>query len=196
MRASTPTDRYWSAHMSQDAPKSTSGPRSHWLTAGIMAAVAALVAACKSAPETPPQPPQDSRMPGGDAPPAVKGPAPAAAGSARVSAAGTPRAYRQDAATHLYGLNAERVFKGKLPPMLYAIGVLEVEVDRTGRVTRLHWLRAPRHAPEVIAEIERTVRAAAPFPAPSRMGKVTYTDTWLWDKSGRFQLDTLTEGQL
>jgi hypothetical protein len=27
-------------------------------------------------------------------------------------------------------------------------------------------------------------------------GKVTYTDTWLWDKSGRFQLDTLTEGQL
>jgi len=27
------------------------------------------------------------------------------------------------------------------------------------------------------------------------MGKVTYTDTWLWDKSGHFQLDTLTEGQ-
>ena len=41
----------------------------------------------------------------------------------------------------------------------------------------------------------RTVRAAAPFPAPARMGRVTYTDTWLWDRSGRFQLDTLTEGQ-
>jgi hypothetical protein len=40
------------------------------------------------------------------------------------------------------------------------------------------------------------VRAAAPFPAPKRMGRVVYTDTWLWDKSGRFQLDTLTEGQL
>jgi len=25
---------------------------------------------------------------------------------------------------------------------------------------------------------------------------VVYTDVWLWDKSGRFQLDTLTEGQL
>jgi hypothetical protein len=25
---------------------------------------------------------------------------------------------------------------------------------------------------------------------------VVYTDTWLWHKSGRFQLDTLTEGQL
>ena len=31
--------------------------------------------------------------------------------------------------------------------------------------------------------------------APTRKGKVTYTDTWLWDKSGHFQLDTLTEGQ-
>ena len=135
-------------------------------------------------------------MSGGEPPSAVKGPVPGTAGSARASAAATPRAYRQDAATHLYGLNANRIFKGKLPPMLYAIGVLEIDVDRAGRVTRLHWLRAPRHAPEVMAEIERTVRAAAPFPAPTRMGKVTYTDTWLWDSSGHFQLDTLTEGQL
>jgi hypothetical protein len=46
-----------------------------------------------------------------------------------------------------------------------------------------------------MADIERIVRAAAPFPAPARMGRVTWTDVWLWDKSGRFQLDTLTEGQ-
>lgn len=174
--------------------RSSSSHRSHWLLAGLMAAVASLVASCKSAPE-PPAPAQDSTMPSPDAP-SVKGPVPAAAGSARASAASTPRAYRQDAATHLYGLNKERVFKGKLPPLLYAIGVLEVDIDRTGKITRLHWMRAPKHAPEVVAEIERTVRAAGPFPAPTRMGKVTYTDTWLWDKSGQFQLDTLTEGQL
>jgi outer membrane biosynthesis protein TonB len=158
-----------------------------------MAAVASLVAACKSAPE-PPAPAQDSTMPSPDTA-SVKGPVPAVAGSARASAASTARAYREDAATHLYGLNAQRVYKGKLPPMLYAIGVLEVDIDRAGKVTRLRWMRAPKHAPEVVAEIERTVRAAAPFPAPTRMGKVTYTDTWLWDKSGHFQLDTLTEGQ-
>jgi len=98
--------------------------------------------------------------------------------------------------THIYGINAERVFQGPLPPLLYAIGVLEVEVDGQGRVTGTHWLRPPKHAPEVIAEIERTVHQAAPFPTPVRLGRVTYTDTWLWDKSGRFQLDTLTEGQL
>jgi hypothetical protein len=75
------------------------------------------------------------------------------------------------------------------------VGVLRVDVDRRGQVTGIDWMRAPKHAPEVMAEIERTVRQAAPFPAPVKMGRVTYTDTWLWHKSGRFQLDTLTEGQ-
>jgi hypothetical protein len=56
-------------------------------------------------------------------------------------------------------------------------------------------MRAPAHAPEVMAEIERTVRQAAPYPVAVNLGHVTYTDTWLWHKSGRFQLDTLTEGQ-
>ena len=79
--------------------------------------------------------------------------------------------------------------------MLYAVGVLNVDLDNRGQVSRLDWMRAPKHAPEVIADIERMVRAAAPFPAPARMGRVTWTDVWLWDKSGRFQLDTLTEGQ-
>lgn len=115
--------------------------------------------------------------------------------AARTSNATNPRAYRADAASHLYGLNQERIYKGRMPPLLYAVGVLQVEVDGRGNVRDLHWMRAPRHAPEVVAEIERTVRAAAPFPAPARMGKVVYTDTWLWHKSGRFQLDTLTEGQ-
>ncbi len=123
------------------------------------------------------------------------GPIPSTQGSARSSAATTPKGYREDGATHLYGLNAERIFKGRMPPLLYAIGVLNVEIDRVGRVTRLDWMRAPKHAPEVVAEIERTVRSASPFPAPARMGKVVYTDTWLWHKSGQFQLDTLTEGQ-
>lgn len=79
--------------------------------------------------------------------------------------------------------------------MLHAVGVLDVDLDRQGQIKRLHWRRAPRHAPEVMAEIERTVRAAAPFPVALRLGALTYTDVWLWHKSGRFQLDTLTEGQ-
>ena len=114
----------------------------------------------------------------------------------RVASAGTPLAYRQYGAQHLYGLHRDRIFKGKMPPLLYAVGVLNVTIDNRGAVRQLEWLREPKHAPEVVAEIERIVRSAAPFPAPVRMGGVIYTDVWLWDKSGRFQLDTLTEGQL
>ncbi len=165
----------------------------HVLTAGF-----ALLAGCTSAPQ-PPQPVAPTPQPADTAPTAQEQPAEQVAAltpyRSSPSQAPTPRAYRADAATHLYGLNKERIYKGRLPPLLYAIGVLQVEVDRNGQVTGLSWMRAPKHAPEVVAEIERTVRAAAPFPVPARMGKVVYTDTWLWHKSGRFQLDTLTEGQ-
>ena len=163
-----------------------SPPSRFWLLRILSTAVAAVVSACTSGPAL--RPPQPDAA-------GITGPVSSARGSARNSAAASPRAYRQDGATHLYGLNAERIYKGRMPPLLYAIGVLNVEIDRTGRVRRLDWLRAPRHAPEVIAEIERTVRDASPFPVPVRLGKVTYTDTWLWNKDGKFQLDTLTEGQ-
>lgn len=105
------------------------------------------------------------------------------------------RAYRQDAARHLYAHNAARIYQGQLPPMLQAVGVLQVHLSAQGQVRSLEWMRAPRHVPHVVKEIERTVRAAAPFPVARKLGAVTYTDTWLWDHSGQFQLDTLTEGQ-
>jgi hypothetical protein len=155
--------------------------RRQWLRSATAAGVSALLAACTTQPPVATAPP----------PLTVAEPPPD-----KVSAAATPRDYRRDAAAHLYGQNSERIFKGRLPPLLYAVGVLQVEVNRRGQVTGISWMRAPKHAPEVMAEIERTVRQAAPFPAPVKMGRVTYTDTWLWHKSGRFQLDTLTEGQV
>lgn len=119
----------------------------------------------------------------------ASGPAP------RASNAATARDYRRDAARHIYEINRSRIYGGQLPPLLYAVGTLQVNLDAGGKVVSLHWMRAPKHAPEVITEIERAVLQAAPFPAATRLGPVTWTDTWLWDKSGRFQLDTLTEGQ-
>ena len=104
-------------------------------------------------------------------------------------------AYERKAANHLYQRYASRIYRGKLPAMLYAVGVLEISLSGSGQIQRLNWMRKPSHAPEVVREIERLVRAAAPFP-PTGVGSVSYTDTWLWDRSGRFQLDTLSEGQL
>jgi protein TonB len=153
--------------------------------------IALWLVGCSSPPPPPPQVPAAT----------VKAPAPVAKPMEPLkpqlpsSNARNPHEYRVDAAKHLYKLNGERIFKGRLPPILYAVGVLDVEVDKQGQVTRTYWVRAPGHAPEVMKEIEKTVRQAAPYPVPAHMHKVVYSDVWLWHKSGRFQLDTLTEGQ-
>ena len=157
----------------------------------LAAGMALFLAGCA----TPPLPPSPKPAPPA-APPAPVAIAPPLAPPTYISQAVTPRDYRRDAASHLYEQNLKRVYRGKMPPLLYAVGVLQVEVDNRGQVTSTSWMRPPLHAPEVMAEIERTVRLAAPYPAPVRMGRVTYTDTWLWHKSGLFQLDTLTEGQM
>jgi periplasmic protein TonB len=170
--------------------------------------VAALLAGCATPPSDPFKPPSDpkpvalptsssqqpdlapvvvaSSQPSVQQQPVINGP---------VSLAKTPKEYRRDAAKHLYGKNKDRVYRGRMPPLLYAVGTLHVGVNSAGMVDYVYWMRAPSHAPEVMAEIEKMVKAAAPYPASTELGGVVYTDTWLWDKSGRFQLDTLTEGQ-
>jgi periplasmic protein TonB len=111
------------------------------------------------------------------------------------SAARNARDYRKDAASHLYARHREHIYPGRLPPMLEAVGVLNVDIDRHGGVKSMQWMRAPRHVPHVMQKIEQMVKAAAPYPVPQYMNQVTYTDVWLWHQSGKFQLDTLTEGQ-
>ena len=178
----------------QDPSKTVNMLLQNLYRAGLWTAIASLVVGCSNPPPTAP-PPAATSTP--EKAPAVTPPAAATTGiSTRTSYAATPRDYRRDGAAHLYARNSQRIFAGKLPPLLYAVGVVQVDINASGAVTAIRWMRAPKHAPEVVAEIERAVRAAAPFPAPIKLGKVTYTDTWLWHKSGQFQLDTLTEGQL
>jgi protein TonB len=55
--------------------------------------------------------------------------------------------------------------------------------------------RVPSHAPEVPPMIAELIKATSPLPSPGKLGGHTYVDTWLWDKSGKFQLDSLTLGQ-
>lgn len=165
-------------------------PRWNTVCRAASLALLAVLGACSVSPPAPAPAPPPVPAP---IPVAIPDPEPQAS---HLSHAATPRDYRRDAASHLYSKNSQRIYTGKMPPLLYAVGVLQVDIDRLGHVTDIRWMRAPKHAPEVMADIERSVRAAAPYPAPVRMGRVTYTDTWLWHKSGRFQLDTLTEGQM
>ncbi|MFN3612332.1 hypothetical protein [Tepidimonas sp.] len=161
---------------------------------GGVALVTAVLAGCA----TPPPPQAEAPAPPATValPPPAPVPAPEPPFTGKVSLATNERDYRRDGAQHLYEHYGDRVFRGKLPPLIQAVGVMRLDIGPRGELRRFEWMRAPDHVPHVKAEIERLVRAAAPFPAPQRLGGVSYTDSWLWDKSGTFQLDTLTEGQL
>ena len=116
----------------------------------------------------------------------------AAAGAA--SEAETEQAYKLDAAKHLYASYPMRVFKGRLPPLLYGVMIVDTEIDAQGHILDVR-VRRPPAAPEVGPWVVAMIRKAGPFPAPAKLGKAVYTDIWLVHKSGNFQLDTLTEGQ-
>ena len=115
----------------------------------------------------------------------------------RLITAQTPavRAYRKTGARHIYKAYASRIYKGKIPPLVYAVVVVETDIDENGKVNNVIFSRVPSHAPEVPPMIAELIKATSPLPSPGKLGGHTYVDTWLWDKSGKFQLDSLTLGQ-
>ena len=115
----------------------------------------------------------------------------------RLITAQTPavKAWRKVAAQHIYKAYPKRIYKGKIPPLVYAVVVVETDLDANGKVVNVSFSRTPSHAPEVPPKIAELIRASSPFPSPGKLGAHTYVDTWLWDKSGNFQIDTLTLGQ-
>lgn len=115
----------------------------------------------------------------------------------RLITAQTPavRAYRKIGARHIYNAYAKRIYKGKIPPLVYAVVVVETDIDANGKVMNVTFSRTPSHAPEVAPMIAELIKATSPLPSPGKLGGHTYVDTWLWDKSGNFQIDSLTLGQ-
>lgn len=113
----------------------------------------------------------------------------------KVSMAADPRAYKVDAARHFYDEYRSRIFRGRLPPLIHAVVVVETTVDENGRASRVDLVRGPSHAPDVSAAVIQAIRRAQ-LPKPGRLaGNFKFTEIWLVTKDGRFQLDSLTEGQ-
>jgi hypothetical protein len=106
------------------------------------------------------------------------------------------REFRIDASRHLYKCFPMRIYRGKLPPLIYSVMMVEVELDETGNVAHIDTVRKPA-ADEVAPWVYAVIRRAAPFPAPARMpgAKARFKEIFLVDKSGLFQTDSLTEGQ-
>ncbi len=131
---------------------------------------------------------QFSAMPG----PALSEPPPP-------SAAADENSYRKDAARHVYASYPARVHKGKLPSMMYAVMITDTEIDTQGQVRAVKVVRPPAAATEVAPWVVNLIQRASPFPPPSAIagaGKTAvYREIWLVDKTGLFQVDSLTEGQ-
>lgn len=123
--------------------------------------------------------------------------APADAPVADTISSQTPavKAYRKNGAGAIYKKYPKRIYKGKIPPLVYAVVVVETHVDADGSVSKVTFSRTPSHAPEVPPMIADLIKGASPLPSPGNVGAHTYIETWLWDRSGQFQLDTLTLGQ-
>lgn len=104
--------------------------------------------------------------------------------------------FRIDAARHLYACFPMRVYRGKLPPLLYGVMMVETELDPAGTVVSINVIRKPA-ADEVAPWVLALIRRASPFPAPAKMGggNIRFTETFFVDKSGLFQAFSLTEGQ-
>lgn len=120
---------------------------------------------------------------------------PTPAASAAPSSATSVADYKREAAHHVYAAYASRIYKGKLRPLLHGIMITETHIDAQGHVTGVAVIRKPAAA-EVGPWVTQLIQRASPFPAPSRLGATRVVEIWLVDKSGQFQLDTLTEGQL
>ena len=112
------------------------------------------------------------------------------------SEASNAPAYRLDAARHIYAAYPAQILEGKVPALVYAIVVTETEIDARGRVLGVRIVRQPSSAREVTPWVVGMIRRASPMPPPARIGRVKFVEVWLVDKSGRFQVHSLTEGQL
>ncbi len=98
------------------------------------------------------------------------------------------------AAEHIYEVNRKDLFDGRPEHLLRAVIVVELTVDRQGKVTNSKIMRSPGIGALDIAAL-RSLRVASPLPAPPAStlarGAVVYQETWLFRKDGRFQLRTL-----
>ena len=102
--------------------------------------------------------------------------------------------WKRTAAEKVYAVNRARLFDGRPEHLLRAVIVVEVTVDREGRVTRSKILRSPGITALDSAALG-SLKAASPLPAPpSKLvarGPLVFSETWLFRKDGRFQLRSL-----
>jgi len=107
-------------------------------------------------------------------------------------------AYKTAVAQHVVAHNHAHTFTGRLPPMLPAIVVLNITVDRAGHVTRVTVQRS--RDPDASTVALASMARSGVLPAPHRLlagntPSLTFSETFLFDRDYRFQLRSIAGPQ-
>jgi len=88
----------------------------------------------------------------------------------------------------------DATYAGPVPPVLLAIPVLEIELERDGSVASVKVLRYPTQAKDTTQMAIDAVRRAGPFGDVSRLSKPwKFVEVFLFDDERRFKPRTLDE---
>lgn len=105
--------------------------------------------------------------------------------------------YKTQFARHVVEHNPERTYDGTLPPLLPAIVVLRITVDRNGQLADLAVQRSRNPAASEVALA--SVRRSTPLPAPPQLAhstaQLTFLETFLFADGERYQLRSLAAPQ-
>ena len=100
--------------------------------------------------------------------------------------------YKTQVARHVAEHNPDHVYAGTLPPLLPAVVVLEITVDRDGELADVAVQRSRN--PDASEIALASVRRSAPLPRPPT-GRLTFSETFLFADSERYQLRSLAGPQ-
>jgi len=107
-------------------------------------------------------------------------------------------AYKAEVAQHVMRRNSGQTFSGRLPPMLPAIVVLNITVDKDGELEDVVVQRSRNDDASKVALA--SMRRSGPLPKPAsllaaNMRALTFSETFLFDHQYRFQLRSLAGPQ-
>jgi periplasmic protein TonB len=146
----------------------------------------ALIAGCaQKATTVPPAPQADAAAPN-----AVRAPQPAAIPAV------TLEGYKKAVAARIAAQN-QHMFSDPLPDMFKSIVVLDITIDRDGKVAQVG-VRRSNGFKQLEARAMESVREAAPYVPPNALvrrggGSVQFLETFLFRADGRFVIRSLIE---
>ena len=102
--------------------------------------------------------------------------------------------FKRAAATRMVRASPQGSYLGPVPPLLFGIPILEIELNANGSVRDVHVLRPPANAEaaDTVALAVEAIRRGAPYGDVSRLPRPwKWTEVFLFDDRRRFKPRTL-----